>query len=83
MTNKFSQIEGHRRVAAETLNKTSNMDSQVKGKPQQQRIGRTAYDTLMGLLALDSESPTTPYGVLIANSTKRNLKVQIEELFIP
>ncbi|AHN84653.1 hypothetical protein PV_002 (endogenous virus) [Gutovirus Vc1] len=55
----------------------------MKGKPKQKRIGREAYDTLMGLLAEAPESPTTPVGVFVANSTKRSLKRQVEELFTP
>lgn len=47
------------------------------------RIGREAFDTLMGLLAEDQETPTTPLGVFVANSTKRNLKHKIEVLFKP
>lgn len=56
---------------------------QLKGRPEPVRIGRKAYDTLMGLLSEVTESPVTPYGVLIDNSTKRNLRRQIEELFKP
>ncbi|APU00177.1 hypothetical protein HOR54_gp40 [Vibrio phage Vp670] len=90
MKNRFSHITSKR-----TCDPTS-IESQVKHydrvkdalgsnsvRPQKKRIGREAFDTLMGLLAEDSESPTTPYGVLVANSTKRNLKKQIEDIFEP
>ncbi|WLJ89330.1 hypothetical protein [Vibrio phage vB_ValA_R15Z] len=93
MTNRFSHITSKSRYdptsdikyavnrsleVAENLARDSN-----SVRPQKKRIGREAFDTLMGLLAEDSESPTTPYGVLVANSTKRNLKKQIEDIFEP
>ena len=53
------------------------------GAPRATRIGREAYDTLMGLLSEDTETPTTPYGVLVANSTKRQLRKKVETLFQP
>ncbi len=83
MTNRFSHITSQRRTEAPFANKVSQCETQLKGKPKQQRIGRDAYDSLMGLLSLDTETPTTPYGVLIANSTKRTLRKQIEEMFQP
>ena len=81
MTNRFSHITSQRRIS-DSLTNTSPQAG-LKGKPEKKRIGREAFDTLLGLLAEDSESPTTPYGVLLANSTKRNLRKQIEDLFQP
>ena len=84
MTNRFSHIQSPTRSTKSTLtNNVSQRETTIKGKPSNTRIGREAYDSLMSLLSLDTETPTTPYGVLIANSTKRNLRMQIEELFKP
>lgn len=83
MTNRFSHLTSQRRTEAPLTQQVSQRETTIKGKPKQQRIGREAYDSLMSLLSLDTETPATPYGVLIANSTKRNLLMQIEELFQP
>ncbi len=83
MTNRFSHIKSQRRTEAPLTQQVSQCETTIKGKPKQQRIGRDAYDTLMSLVSEDSETPTTPYGVLIANSTKRNLRKQIESMFLP
>lgn len=90
MKNRFSHITSKRTDPTATESRISTyeaaMASSAEGnsvRPQKKRIGREAYDTLMGLLAEDSESPTTPYGVLVANSTKRNLRKQIEDLLQP
>lgn len=61
----------------------SQCETRVKGKKPQTRIGREAYDTLMGLLSEERETSTTELGTFVANSTKRNLKMQIESLFVP
>lgn len=83
MTNRFSHITSKRQPEAPSTQQVSQRETTVKGKPTKKRIGREAYDTLMGLLAEAPESPTTPVGVFVANSTKRNLKRQVEELFTP
>ncbi|QZI86130.1 hypothetical protein PODOV006v2_p0036 [Vibrio phage 15E36.1] len=83
MTNRFSHIKSQRRAEAPLTQPVSQCETTIKGKPKQQRIGRDAYDSLMGLLAEAPESPTTHHGVFIANSTKRTLRKQIEELFLP
>ena len=84
MTNRFSHITSQRRVSSAVLQQSvSHVKPEVKGKPSQQRIGQQAYDTLMSLLSEGTETPTTPFGVLVANSTKRNLRKQIEEIFQP
>uniref|UniRef100_A0AAU6W0X9 Uncharacterized protein n=1 Tax=Pseudomonas phage Ulitu01 TaxID=3138550 RepID=A0AAU6W0X9_9CAUD len=57
--------------------------SPVRGAPKVQRIGAEAYDTLMGFLSEDTESPTAPLGLFVANSTKRALRRQIEAVFKP
>lgn len=61
----------------------SHEPSSLRGAPQVQRIGREAYETLMRFLAEDPESPTSPLGTFVANSTKRALKRQIEATFKP
>ena len=83
--NRFSHITSHKKISEAALHPQAQNTgaTSVKGQPKQSRLGREAYDTLMGLLSEDTESPTTPYGVLIANSTKRNLKKQVERLFQP
>lgn len=83
MTNKFDNLDQHRAAAASATNKVSHRETSMAGKPTQKRVGRDVFDTLMKLTAEDHESPMTPYGVLIANSTKRNLRKQIGELFLP
>lgn len=85
MTNKFSHIKSHKKISATALSPTVSQSETkgIRGKPDKKRIGRDAYDTLMSFLAEDLETPTTAYGVLVANSTKRNLRKQIEEIFIP
>ncbi|AWD90751.1 hypothetical protein [Pseudomonas phage Alpheus] len=55
----------------------------LRGAPKVQRIGREAYETLMGFLSEDTESPTSALGVFVANSTKRALRRQIEAHFKP
>ena len=77
--NRFSHITSQRRVSKDV----ANSHVSVKGKPDTMRLGREAYDTLMSLLSEDTETPTTPYGVLLANSTKRNIRKQVEDLFKP
>ncbi len=85
MKNRFSHITSQSQVSDAALQSSVSQceTNNVKGKPTVKSIGRNAYDTLMGLLSVDTETPTTPYGVLIANSTKRNLKKQVKELFKP
>lgn len=76
MSNRFTHITSRTaQVLPEQVSLTRETESAKK------RIGRDVFDTLMGLLAEDSETPTTPYGVLVANSTKRKLKREIEALF--
>lgn len=58
-------------------------DKEVKGKPTQKHVGRETYDALMALTAPVPESPTSPLGVFVANSTKRDLKRQMESLIRP
>ncbi len=82
MNNRFDNITSKKRKISLPQQEVSQRET-LKGKPKQSRVGREAYDTLMGLLALDTETPTTHHGVYIANSTKRNLRMQIEELFQP
>lgn len=84
MKNRFSQVKSKSFTgSAPSHNNVSHRETDLKGKPKQQRIGREAYDTLMSLLSEAAETPSTPYGVLIDNSTKRNLRRQIEEIFTP
>lgn len=83
MTNRFSHITSKRRPEAPLTQQVSQCETNIKGKPSKKRIGREAYDTLIGLLAEAPETSTTPLGVFVANSTKRNLKRQVEELFQP
>lgn len=58
-------------------------DREVKGKPTQKHVGRETYDALMALMEPVQESPTSPLGVFVANSTKRDLKRQMESLIRP
>lgn len=81
MSNRFDHIKSQRRISQTVTNTEASPRPTVK--PEGKRIGRDAYDTLMSLLAEDTETPTTPYGVLVANSTKRNIKKQIKDLFKP
>ena len=84
MQNRFSHITSQKQKSEAVLHPQAPVNgTNVKGKPKQQRLGRDAYDTLMSLLVEDTETPLTPHGVFIANSTKRNLKRQVEELFQP
>jgi hypothetical protein len=84
MTNRFDHITSQKQKSEAALHpQAPTVASKVKGKPKLQRIGRDAYDTLMGLLSEDVETPLTPYGVFIANSTKRSLKRQVEGIFQP
>lgn len=83
MNDRFSHISSNPARAALDKAQVSHCETKVKGKKELNRIGRDSYDTLMSLLSEDRETPETPYGVLIANSTKRNLRKQIESLFIP
>lgn len=55
----------------------------LRGAPPVQRIGREAFDTLMGFLSEDTETPTSALGVFVANSTKRDLRRKIEATFKP
>lgn len=91
MSNRFSQVTSkglqdptkHRTEHLERIGALAKPESRSKLSPSKKRIGREAYDTLMGLLSEDTETPTTPYGVLVANSTKRSLRKQIEDIFEP
>ena len=88
MTNKFSHIKSQPRVNAllpeELRSNVSQRETSTSiGRPKQHRLGKDAFETLMGLLSEDNETPSTPYGILLANSTKRNLRKQIREVFIP
>lgn len=65
------------------LNRFGETAPVVRGQPKPQRIGREAFETLMRLLAEESETPTTSLGVFVANSTKRALRRQIEAQFTP
>lgn len=82
MPYNFSQVTSNpaRQDTSETV---SQRETKVRGKLEQKSLGRDAYDTLMALLAEEQESPTTNLGTFVANSTKRNLKKQIESLFRP
>lgn len=60
-----------------------NKSPSVKGAPAKKRIGREVYDTLTSLLAEVPETPTTHLGVFVANSTKREIRKQIDGLFEP
>lgn len=82
MKDRFSHITSNPARLSSQEN-VSQRETKVKGKKSKTRIGREAYDTLMGLLAEDRETPTTELGTFVANSTKRNLKIQIESLFVP
>lgn len=82
MTDRFSHIRSNTDNPA-LRDQVSQRETNVRGKKEQQRIGREAYDTLMSLMAEAPETPTTQLGVFVANSTKRNLKLQIESLFKP
>lgn len=62
---------------------TGSGHSNVRGKPEKSRVGRKTYDALMGILAEEPETSTSPIGVYVANSTKRKLKKQMEELILP
>lgn len=67
-----------------SLAKRAGLNStEVRGKPSQKRVGRETYDALMALLVTTQESPTSPIGVFVANSTKRDLKRQMESLIQP
>lgn len=57
--------------------------TQLRGKPKVTRIGSDAFDALMRLVAEDPETPTSPLGTFVANSTKRLLAKQIKELLAP
>lgn len=91
MANRFSQVTSKglydpTKPRVEQLERIGTLDKQEsrsKLSPSKKRIGREAYDTLMGLLSEGTETPTTPYGVLVANSTKRSLRKQIESIFEP
>ena len=61
---------------------TTSVDANPS-KSSKLRIGRDAYDTLVGMLATVPESPTTPLGVFVANSTKRDLLMRINEKYEP
>lgn len=61
----------------------SDAPKSLRGAPDTHRIGVKAYETLMGLLAEEPESPTSPLGVFVANSTKRALRRQIEATIKP
>lgn len=77
--NKFNHIVSKNRTTAEATLQTTN----VKGKPECIRLGKEAFDTLTALLALEQEYSTSTLGVFVANSTKRNILRQVEELFKP
>ena len=57
--------------------------TELRGKPKTERIGRKTYDALMALLTEEQESPTSPLGVFVANSTKRDLKRKMESIILP
>ena len=61
----------------------SQRETKIKGAPTTKRVGRETYDALMSLLSEEREGPTTPLGVFVANSTKRNLKRQMESIILP
>lgn len=83
MQNRYSHITSNPNGTHLPSQSVSQRETRVKGKKEVSRIGRDAYDTLVGLLAEEPETPTTPLGVFVANSTKRNLLKQIESLFKP
>lgn len=84
MTNRFSHLTSQKQKSEAVLHpKAPTSANNVKGKPKQKHLGRDAYETLLSLLVEDTETPLTPHGVFIANSTKRNLKRQVEEIFQP
>ncbi len=84
MTNRFSHITALKKTSDAALSRqVSQRETQVRGKPAKIQLGRDAYETLLGLMAEAPEDPTTPLGVFVANSTKRILKKQIEEVFVP
>lgn len=80
MSNRFDHITSKRSLTS-LPPEVSQRETSIK--PDKRRMGRDVFDTLMGLLSEDTETPTTPYGVLVANSTKRNLRKQIEGIFQP
>lgn len=80
MSNRFDHITSKRSL---TSLPPEVSQRETSNKPDKRRMGRDVFDTLMGLLSEDTETPTTPYGVLVANSTKRNLRKQIEGIFQP
>lgn len=86
-TNRFdhltSKIKNQGKPWEDSMNESSRSVQARSLQPEPKRIGRDAYETLMGLLAEDRETPTTPYGVLLANSTKRNIRKSVEALLIP
>lgn len=81
MTDRFSHITSTPSRKPDVSQRET--PTKVKGKPVQRRIGRDAYDTLMKLLSLEDEFPTTPLGTFVANSTKRKLRKEIEDYFAP
>ncbi|CAM0030694.1 hypothetical protein VPHD529_0040 [Vibrio phage D529] len=80
MSNRFDHITSKRSLTSLPQEVSQR---ETSNKPDKRRMGRDVFDTLMGLLSEDTETPTTPYGVLVANSTKRNLRKQIEGIFQP
>lgn len=81
MSNRFDHIKTptKRRVNPDSVGAVSQCETKLK--PNQIQISRKAYNTLMCLLATVQETPETPYGVYIANGTKRSLQLQVKELF--
>lgn len=84
MTNRFSHITSKRQVSDPYPNqKEQHFEAGIKGKPTTTKLGKGAYETLISLFSEERETSTSPLGVFVANSTKRNLLRQIEEIFKP
>ncbi|CAM0031019.1 hypothetical protein VPHD530_0043 [Vibrio phage D530] len=84
MTDRFSHITSNpARLATEGQAEVSQRETSLTGKPKQRIVGREVFDSLMGLLAEVPETPTTPLGVFVANSTKRELRKQMMEIIQP
>lgn len=81
MSNRFEHITSKPRRSQVSSPAVSQCETKPARKPKQHRISKEAYQTLMSLLATVPETPDTSHGVYVANGTKRNLQLQVRELF--